>query len=639
MKKYIFLLLFAMFPILFAQEIPNLTCGTANASIQYEANRGGYHIPSAGTIRALVIFAQFKDDNSVASDWPLNQMPNWATSFIPSLSQYFIEMSNGSFNITGEIYPSLVISNNNMNSYNAGTINKEIIQKVDAQVDFTQYDNWSGKNLGSDGKVDLIIIIHRGLIAPWLYTGIAELGCTNFYVDGKLVEGKFGNNPSGVYCSSGAWGLYYMKYLIAHEIGHLLLGPGHIDYLNNSALMTQQPVWNGYKGMMAWERERLNWISYTEINSDTQISLADYVTDDAVVKIPVSTNEYFLIENRQKISPHDEAGDKGIYIYHITNAHWSMPNIDMECADGNWNFSYNTTTKKISKPTSNRNGYDEMNYSVYDYGLNRYVACYQPYYEKNSAWGDDTDAFDPAYNNIFSPYSNPASTNGGNKSFYVELLSNSNPSQIKINFTNMNEAPISKPMNLRYTNNSNSPNIIWDANNEPNLTGYEIYRDGDWIATVSSSTTNYTDLGVQFTKPIWAYDINYRVKAVAGQKKSIFSNALVVSGKIISVAPKINDENRDLINIDETEFENYISNYPNPFNPVTTIGYTISEAGMVSLKIYNTLGQEVAVLVNEQKQSGKYQVQFNAVNLPSGVYFSKLQVGTKLFTKKLLLTK
>lgn len=88
--------------------------------------------------------------------------------------------------------------------------------------------------------------------------------------------------------------------------------------------------------------------------------------------------------------------------------------------------------------------------------------------------------------------------------------------------------------------------------------------------------------------------------------------------------------------ITEAELEDC---YPNPFNPVTTIGYKLSEAGMVTLKIYNTLGQEVAVLVNEQKPAGKYQVQFNAVNLPSGVYFSKLQTSNKLYTKKLLLTK
>jgi hypothetical protein len=67
-------------------------------------------------------------------------------------------------------------------------------------------------------------------------------------------------------------------------------------------------------------------------------------------------------------------------------------------------------------------------------------------------------------------------------------------------------------------------------------------------------------------------------------------------------------------------------NYPNPFNPSTTIRYSLPKAANVSLRIFNTLGQEVALLLNEQKVAGYYQVQWNA-SVPSGMYFYRLQAG------------
>lgn len=68
-------------------------------------------------------------------------------------------------------------------------------------------------------------------------------------------------------------------------------------------------------------------------------------------------------------------------------------------------------------------------------------------------------------------------------------------------------------------------------------------------------------------------------------------------------------------------------NYPNPFNPTTKISYQIPKAGLVSLKVYNILGKEIASLVNEEKPAGSYEVQFDGRNLSSGIYFYKLSVS------------
>jgi len=103
------------------------------------------------------------------------------------------------------------------------------------------------------------------------------------------------------------------------------------------------------------------------------------------------------------------------------------------------------------------------------------------------------------------------------------------------------------------------------------------------------------------------------------------------------------------------DFENYVTgvetvaesptnfelsqNYPNPFNPVTTIKYSIPDPEFVTLKVYDSLGQEVTLLVNETKQAGNYEVEFNASSLSSGIYIYKITAGKFSGIKKLMVLK
>ena len=84
---------------------------------------------------------------------------------------------------------------------------------------------------------------------------------------------------------------------------------------------------------------------------------------------------------------------------------------------------------------------------------------------------------------------------------------------------------------------------------------------------------------------------------------------------------------------------NLEQNYPNPFNPSTTIAYELPRNSMVRLSVYNVLGQEVAVVVDEFQQSGYKSVDFNAASLPTGMYLYRLTAGDFVAVKKLVVLK
>ncbi len=114
---------------------------------------------------------------------------------------------------------------------------------------------------------------------------------------------------------------------------------------------------------------------------------------------------------------------------------------------------------------------------------------------------------------------------------------------------------------------------------------------------------------------------------------------IIASGKGIyknTTPVSVHEENSELNSI-----LNYslCQNYPNPFNPNTNIQYEISSKQFVTLKVYDVLGNEVATLVNEEKPAGNYEVEFDASNLSSGVYYYQLRSGDFVQTKKMILMK
>lgn len=190
------------------------------------------------------------------------------------------------------------------------------------------------------------------------------------------------------------------------------------------------------------------------------------------------------------------------------------------------------------------------------------------------------------------------------------------------------------------------PNIYWGRHPlddvEFEVDNYKIYRavssglpppnpNYTSIATVGSDIYSFIDYDFATGGPL---SLQYRVTAVyedlaESVYETIPTNSVLISGGLY----------KDYSEVDE-KIEFYLSdNYPNPFNPTTTINYTIESSGLVILNIYDVLGTNVATLVNEIKEAGNHSVKFNAENLPSGIYFYELNAGGFVQTKKMNLMK
>lgn len=196
---------------------------------------------------------------------------------------------------------------------------------------------------------------------------------------------------------------------------------------------------------------------------------------------------------------------------------------------------------------------------------------------------------------------------------------------------------------LVMTNNGNNkPRIVWGPYPDNSLTidNYRVYRKyggSAWqlYASVSATTHNYTDEDLNLAQSGFeiGVTVQYRVTAVYNStQETPFSNTVsaYIKGQEIEKSGNYGPVNRI------TEYE-LMQNHPNPFNPTTLISYSIQDFGLVTLKVYDILGNELAVLVNSTKEPGNYEVNFDASNLPSGVYIYTLQVNGFMDSKKMLI--
>lgn len=379
-----------------------------------------------------------------------------------------------------------------------------------------------------------------------------------FYVNGNdsvrvgTIRDKYGSgfiakgtSVSGPLSYSRAMGI------AIHEFGHYLFSNIH----STSGIMTS----NGGISvndlfMSGYEKYKLGLLDTLTVNysNSSVYSLGDISGRNGstqLLRVPISSSEFFIIENRRKISnwdvymlgdssknepfrPTGEYG-KGLYIYHSNNSNLNYAgNVDVECADGLWNWSIIGTTTpdwsnsqsvsikrrtSIPSPLNNDPGglnsfYNADGISAGPYfsigkrhtsigltGTDRFYTNEQDYWTSREIWGDRYDAWNIGYNQVFSPYSNPNTKTVDNAEsgifIYYETLNNGIANlkiyKAGVGFTEseiLAVTPPSRPMGIvmseYYIPNSPycNPKILWNHNSEPdmvksgNVKRYKIYK-------------------------------------------------------------------------------------------------------------------------------------------------------------------
>ncbi|MGE5350903.1 MAG: T9SS type A sorting domain-containing protein [Acidobacteriota bacterium] len=564
-------------------------------------------------------------------------------------------------------------------------IQQEIIQQLDATQDFAEFDKWTlnggySQTNNPDNKVDWACFIWRNVADDYNHYmndftmgWIGDLGFYSVPVDGgaRILENNGATIPS-----------YFAKdpfRFTIHELAHYLLGGnemhnGHAFWAMLSGYEVRSYMAN------AFERYKLGWINLTTVGKTSQTisgaTLPDFITTGVAyrVEIDAATNQYFYIENHQRISPWDNCSsvstEKGIYVMRQDRAQstngmaadwmWLVP------ASGRYNWVVNEMATRsyfggylpvYTKLAANKaTGYSETDMIPFNY--NGYTTPNELLILKDPATGaavdylarigHGKDAFREGFNEVFTPWSNPNSQRADRNATGIGFKINGAPANgvysLDIYVNQAYAAPPSKPQNVVLNANpgDNCNRLSWDYNdNAENVAYYEVSRKlsapyDPW--EVIGTTTNNFFVDPQFyylTSGNEKCTYRVRVKSNANQY-SVYSDE--VSGRAEPLY-KRGDNNEQEKLAEKVDSWALRQNYPNPFNPRTQIYYSLKENSQVNLQVYDMLGNKVADLVNDIKPAGEYSVSFDGSNLPSGIYIYQLRTGSYTSMRKMLLLK
>ncbi len=412
-------------------------------------------LPSKGTVRALVVFAQFADEAKLG-----DQIPDFAADlFDPDLagsfSHFYRTMSFEQLQVQGTALPRRYTADRPAASYLSNASDQrgrydwfaeEVLRKADADFDLGQFDNDGPDGLSNsgddDGLVDYVFVLVRSTPPNFLLGGATGIVGLNLEVDYQAADTSPGGNPLRISGSRARGALLregtfsQTAGAMAHEFGHSLDLPDLYDLaynnpernsagIGNWGLMGRGALgWNDSDGpnpFCAWSLEQLGWIGpgnerLVEVRSDTTVEIASLYQGGSIYKIPlepeylqpgVFSQTYLLLEQRVR-SAHfydRHLPGEGLLIWRVRscfrdNSDESKKRVDLVCADG----LYQDAGFPLGRTPAPRDGSDNLDFWAHD-------EAYKTTHRGNL--GDATDLFDGVRFTRLGPDSNPSTAAWG----------------------------------------------------------------------------------------------------------------------------------------------------------------------------------------------------------------------------------
>ncbi len=272
-----------------------------------------------------------------------------------------------------------------------------------------------------------------------------------------------------------------------------------------------------------------------------------------------------------------------------------------------------------------------------------------------------------SFNYYFDWYANPSGTitvavtyDGGSTATtlysQVDATGNVGPTLISGNFTTPATGASNAQLEITFNGNSfNNDNIYWDAMCldwivPVELTSFSASSSGEDVELKWTTATETNNQGFQIEKMnasgsfepagyVAGFGTTTEPKAYSFVDSKLESGNYTYRLKQIDFDGTFSYSEEVNVEVEQPLEYSLDQNYPNPFNPSTTIKYSIPEDGFVKLGVYNMLGEEVAAIVNATQKAGRYEVNFNASQLSSGVYVYRIEAANFTSAKKLMLMK
>lgn len=649
-----------------AQIDTNFVCGTDSADIESV----GELINATWTLKVLLVeFSDVKHRNPNDHRKPAYTFDDWNDLFFSegeyvspnmycpdekvvygSMRDYYKIISDGNFTLDGYVLnydddedgvPEWIEVPNTKSYYNQSSFGTFRSAAKNAAIA-------AGLDVSTSSTVKLAIVY-----AGQMYTG----GGLNPHKSGYeyiMSErfNRFGPNndedDDAVFCGIG---------IHAHEFGHLL---GWYDAGGNTWELMSGGPWlplissinDDEKSCSSplpptpYDRWKRGWISFTPITSDETFD-ADYnLKDPEIFKIEDESDvtRYFLIECRHAHGTMTIGETTTTDYNHF--APWNLWGTRPGLQDV-WLMVY--AIKKNTNSTLYARLLQADGFNTTGQNRNMYFG-----YLSATYWGDSGDIFPGLYEvTVLSPWSFPEDLEGlhtpssrptTNVGFEIASVEDD---YIVVDFyaeEPENAAP-GRVYGLTVSAVEDHPKLTWRANSEPDLSEYYIYRkvdDGDWenITHFEPPDTTYIDYEIFVGGSGQGFIVaSYMVKAKDSQNK--FSSP----SNIVTTLGLWSDEVESPMSLTESENTlvpnkiELLQNFPNPFNPETTIRFGLPEESKVVIMLYAITGEYVATLVDREMSKGYHQVGFDASDLVSGIYLYRIQAGEFTQVKKMMVIK